>query len=106
MTTGREPPDQPEPMTLTELRKLVEQTIRATAENAHAIAKMSEVEQARAAQHDREMAGIRALQVENTRAIAQLNAAQQQTTERLADLTEAINVYAANRTELPTMYPP
>lgn len=91
MTTGREPPDQPEPMTLTELRELVEQTIRATAENAHAIAKMSEVEQARAAQHDREMAGIRALQVENTRAIAQLNAAQQQTTERLADLTEAIN---------------
>lgn len=91
MTAPHNPAEQPEPMTPAELRELVEQTIRATAENAHAIAKMSEVEQARAAQHDREMAGIRALQVENTRAIAQLNAAQQQTTERLADLTEAIN---------------
>ena len=116
MTTPTNSSGEPEPMTLAEIRALLEQTAKTAAENTRAIVEMraenaeratrhdkemAEIrvsitetraeQKERAAQHDREMAEIRALQVENTRAIGQLNAAQRQTAERLADLTEAIN---------------
>lgn len=91
MTTPTDPANEPEPMTLSAIRALLEQTARASSENTAAIAEMRARDEERAARHDREMTEIRALQAENTRAIAQLNAAQRQTAERLADLTEAIN---------------
>ena len=74
MTAGREPPNQPEPMTLAELRALVEQTIRATAENTRAMAEMRADNAERAAKHDQEMAEIRALQAENAKAMAEIRA--------------------------------
>ena len=72
MTTPTNPASQPEPMTLAEIRALLEQTARVSAENTRAISEMS-------AKHDREMAEIR-------EAIARLTAAQDRTNQEVSTL--------------------
>ena len=57
MTT---PTNEPEPMTLAEIRALLEQTAKASAENTAAITEMSSANAERDARHDKEMAEIRA----------------------------------------------
>ena len=100
MTTPTNPANQPEPMTLAEIRALLEQTAKAsaentagitemrtaiaeiriaTAENTHAIAEMRTASVERDARHDKEMAEIR-------EAIARLTAAQNRTNQEVSTL--------------------
>ena len=72
MTTPTPRADEPEPMTLAEIRALLEQTARVSAENTRAISEMS-------AKHDREMAEIR-------EAIARLTTAQDRTNQEVSTL--------------------
>ena len=114
MTTGQGPSNEPEPMTLAELRALLEQTVRASAENTRAIAEMRAEQRERAAQHDREMgairesaaemraeqreravqhdrqmAEIRALQSENARGLEELRASQARIDRRFERIMES-----------------
>ena len=105
MNVPANPAGEPEPMTLAEIRALLEQTAELSAENARGIAEMRVAnaeraareeeratrEEERYARHDKEMAEIRAAQsrtekavAENTRAISEMSAA-------VADLTQAQN---------------
>lgn len=91
MTTPTKPDNEPGPMTFAEIRALLEQTARASAENTAAIAKMRAGNEERGAQHDKEMAEIREAQsrtekavAENTRAISEMRAA-------VSDLTATQN---------------
>ena len=72
MTTPTPPANEPDPMTLAEIRALLEQTVRVAAENTQAISEMS-------AKHDREMAEIRD-------AIAHLTEAQNRTNQDVSTL--------------------
>ena len=72
MTTPTPPANEPEPMTFAEIRALLEQTVRVSAENTRAISEMS-------AKHDREMAEIRG-------AIARLTEAQNRTNQDVSTL--------------------
>ncbi len=96
MTTTRDPANDPEPMSLAEIRALLEQTAKASAENIRAIAEMRAEQKERAAQHDLEMAEIRAAQgrtekvvVENAAAIAELRASQARIDRRFERLMES-----------------
>ena len=115
MTTPPNPAGEPEPMTLAEIRALLEQTAKAsaentagitemrtaigemriaTAENTRAIAEMRADNVERAAKHDREMAEIRALQADNAKAIAEMRTANAGRDARhdkeMAEIREAI----------------
>lgn len=100
MTTPTNPAGEPEPMTLAEIRALLEQTAKmsaentagiaemrtaigdiriATAENTRAIAEMRTANAERNARHDKEMAEIR-------EAIARLTAAQHRTNQEVSTL--------------------
>ena len=59
MTTDHFPANDPQPMTVAQLRALLEQTAQLASENARGIAEMRAEQQERAARHDREMAEIR-----------------------------------------------
>ena len=72
MTTPTNPADQPGPMTLAEIRALLEQTAKVSAEDTRTRSEMS-------AKHDREMAEIRA-------AIAALTQAQNRTNQEVSTL--------------------
>ena len=64
MTTPVNPNGESEPMTLSEIRSLLQHTAQASAENTRAIAEMRAAEAERAARHDAEMAKMRAAQEE------------------------------------------
>ena len=96
MTTPTNPTNEPEPMTLAEIRALLELTAELSAENARAIAEMRAAnaeraarEEERYARHDKEMAEIRALQAENAKAIAEMRASQERLDRRFERLMEA-----------------
>jgi hypothetical protein len=89
MTAAQEPSNDPEPMTLAQLRALLEQAARVSGENTRSIAEMRAAQRERAAQHDREMAEMRALQAENSRAIAEMRASQARTDRRFERLMES-----------------
>ena len=114
MTTPTNSAGEPEPVTLAEIRALLEQTARASAENTAAITEMraanaeraarhdkemAEIRESitetraeqkeRAAQHDREMAEIRALQSENSRGLEELRASQARIDRRFERLMES-----------------
>ena len=72
MNTPANPTDESGPMAFTEIRALLEQTVRMSAENTRAMSEMS-------AKHDREMAEIR-------EAIASLTAAQNRTNQDVSTL--------------------
>ena len=79
MTTPTNPANEPEPMTLAEIRALLEQTAKASAENTAAITEMRAANAERDARHDKEMAEIR-------EAIARLTAAQNRTNQEVSTL--------------------
>ena len=79
MTTPTSPANEPEPMTFAEIRALLEQTVKATAENTRAIAEMRAANAERDTRHDKEMAEIRD-------AIARLTAAQNRTNQDVSTL--------------------
>ncbi len=107
MTTPAPPADGAEPMTLDEIRDLLAQTAKVSAENARAIAEMREAEAERATRHDREMtemraanaeraarhdreiAEIRALQTENARAMAEMRVSQERLDRRFGRFRES-----------------
>ena len=64
VTTPINPNGESEPMTLAEIRSLLQHTAQTTAENARAIAEMRAAEAERSARHDEEMAAFRAAQEE------------------------------------------
>ena len=64
MATDQFPANDPQPMTVAQLRALLEQTARLASENARAIAEMRAANVERDARHDREMAEIRESAVE------------------------------------------
>ena len=89
MTTPTPTPNELDPMTLAEIRALLERTADLLAENARTMADMRVANAERDARHDKEIAEIRAAHsrtekavAENTRAIAEMSAA-------VADLTQA-----------------
>lgn len=110
MTTPTNPAGEPEPMTLAEIRALLEQTARAsaentagitemrtaigeiriaTAENARGIAEMRAANAERDARHDKEMAEIRAAQSRTEKAVAENTSAIAEMSAAIADLTQA-----------------
>ncbi|MCY4557327.1 MAG: hypothetical protein OXF79_13310 [Chloroflexi bacterium] len=114
MATDHFPANDPQPMTVAQLRALLEQTAQLASENARAIAEMraanverdarhdremAEIRESavemraeqreRAAQHDREMAEIRALQSENSRGLEELRTSQERMDRRFERLMES-----------------
>ena len=86
MTTPTSPANEPEPMTFTEIRAFLSETVKGLAEtrkmvdeNTRAISEMRAENAARAARHDKEMSEIRA-------AIADLTAAQNRTNQDVSTL--------------------
>lgn len=86
MTTPTNPANEPEPMTLTEIRDLLAQTVNGLSEtrkivdeNTRAIAQMRAANAERDARHDKEMAEIR-------EAITRLTAAQDRTNQEVSTL--------------------
>ena len=100
MTTPTDQANEPEPMTLAEIRALLAQTAEVSAENARAIAEMRAANAERDARHDREMAELReqhrqsmqrldrieAVVAENTAAITRLEQAQNRTNQDVSTL--------------------
>ena len=93
MNVPANPAGEPEPMTLAEIRALLEQTAELSAENTRAIAEMRVLEEERTARHDKEMAEIRAAQsrtekivAENSAAITRLQEAQTRTSQDVSTL--------------------
>ena len=100
MTTPTPPANEPESTTLAEIRALLEQTARASAENTRAIAEMRAANAERDARHDKEMAELRehhrqsmqrldrieAVVAENTAAITRLEQAQNRTNQDVSTL--------------------
>ena len=82
MTTPVNPNGESEPMTLSEIRSLLQHTAQASAENTRAIAEMRAAEAERAARHDAEMAKMRAAQEERAarhdKEMAEMRAAQEE----------------------------
>ena len=82
MTTPVNPNGESEPMTLAEIRSLLQHTAQTTAENARAIAEMRAADAERAARHDKEMAEIRAAQAahdaRHDKETAEMRAAQEE----------------------------
>ena len=114
MATDHFPANDPQPMTVAQLRALLEQTAQLASENARGIAEMRAEQQERAArhdremaeiresaaemraeqreraaQHDREMAEIRALQSENSRGLEELRTSQERMDRRFERLMES-----------------
>ena len=114
MATDQFPANDPQPMTVAQLRALLEQAARLASENARGIAEMraanverdarhdkemAEIRESaaemraeqreRAAQHDREMAEIRALQSENSRGLEELRTSQERLDRRFERLMES-----------------
>ena len=86
MTTPINPNGESEPMTLAEIRSLLQHTAQTTAENARAIAEMRAAEAERAARHDEEMAAFRAAEEERAarhdKEMAQMRAAEEERAAR------------------------
>lgn len=82
MTTPINQNGESEPMTLSEIRALLQHTAQASAENTRAIAEMRAAEAERAARHDTEMAEMRAAQEERAarhdKEMAEMRAAQEE----------------------------
>ena len=82
MTTPVNPNGESEPMTLSEIRSLLQHTAQASAENTRAIAEMRAAEAERAARHDAEIAEMRAAQEERAarhdKEMAEMRAAQEE----------------------------
>ena len=82
VTTPINPNGESEPMTLAEIRSLLQHTAQTTAENARAIAEMRAAEAERAARHDEEMAAFRATEEERAarhdKEMAEIRAAQEE----------------------------
>lgn len=93
MTTPTVPANGSEPMTLAEIRALLEQTTKAAAENTRAIIEMRAANAERDDRHDREMAEIRAANAarddRRDKEMAAIQALQTQNAEAIAKLTEA-----------------
>ena len=79
MTTSTSSPNESEPMTLAEIRDLLTQTAKVSAENTRAIAEMRSANAERDARHDKEMAAI-------FEAIDRLTAAQNRTNQDVSTL--------------------
>lgn len=73
MTALTPPVNEPEAMTLAEIRALLEQTAKTAAENTRAIAEMRTENAEREARHDKEMAEIRAAITDLTAALNRTN---------------------------------
>ena len=110
MTTPMNPAGEPEPMTLAEIRALLEQTAKASAENTRAIAEMRTANAERDARHDQEMAEIRESAAEmraeqreraaqHDREMAAIRAAQDRTEKIISENSAAISEMRAEQRE-------
>ena len=92
MTTPTMPANGSEPLTLAEIRTLLEQTTKAAAENTRAIIEMRTANAERDARHDREMAEMRAVNAERDarrdKEMAAINAAIAKMSLSIDKLTE------------------
>ena len=101
VTTPINPNGESEPMTLAEIRSLLQHTAQTTAENARAIAEMRAAEAERAARHDEEMAAFRAAQEErdarHDKEMAEIRAARAARTARHDEEMAAFRATEAER---------
>ena len=94
MATDHFPANDPQPMTVAQLRALLEQTAQLASANARGIAEMRAEQQERGVRHDREMAEFRAEQQERAarhdREMSEIRAAQDRTEKIVAENSVAI----------------
>ncbi len=103
MTTPNVPANGSEPMTLAEIRALLEQTTKAAAENTRAIIEMRAANAERDARHDKEMAAMHTANAErddrHNREMAEIRLAQKERDARHDKEMSAINAAIAKLME-------